>query len=73
MAQRTRGQYTEPRVDSVLASSRCYGLPRVKTLSDEYRDVAEPEDSERVPPPEPPGIAHRIAGRIRDLTHRVRS
>ncbi len=73
MAQRTRGHYTEPRVDSVLASSRCYGLPRVKTLSDEYRDVAEPEDSERVPPPEPPGIAHRIAGRIRDLTHRVRS
>jgi hypothetical protein len=72
MAKKTKDEYTEPRFDGVLASSRAYGLPAVRTLSDEYRDVAEPEDSERVPPPESPGIVRRIAARIEALTNRVR-
>lgn len=72
MAKRTRDQYREPRFDGVLAASRAYGLPAVRTLSDEYRDIAEPEDSERVPPPEPPGLVRRIAARVEGLTHRVR-
>jgi len=72
MAKKTRDQVTEPQFDGLLASTRCYGLPRVKTLSDEYRDVAEPEDSDREPPLEPPGTVRRIAGRISELTHRVR-
>ncbi len=67
MAKRTRDQLKEPRFDGTLAGSRLYGLPLVRTLSDEYRDVAEPEDSERMPPPGPPGIARRAAERLRDL------
>jgi hypothetical protein len=40
----------------------------IRTLSDEYRDEpTEPEDSERVPEPDPPGrilrIVKRLAGR----------
>jgi hypothetical protein len=58
----TRGE--APRIDTVGASSRCYGLPAVRTLSDEYRDAPEPEDSDRIPPPEPPGLLRRIAGRL---------
>lgn len=54
----------EPRIDVVGASSRCYGLPAVRTLSDEYRDTPEPEDSDRVPPPEPPGLVERIVHRL---------
>lgn len=54
----------EPRVDVVGASSRCYGLPAVRTLSDEYRDTPEPEDSDRVPLPEPPGLVERIVHRL---------
>jgi hypothetical protein len=59
MAKRTRDQQTEPRFDGVLAVYGAYGLPLVRTLSDEYRDVAEPEDSESVPAVEPPGAARR--------------
>jgi hypothetical protein len=37
----------------------------MRTLSDEYRDEpAEPEDSERVPEPEPPSLAQRVADRL---------
>jgi hypothetical protein len=72
MAKRTRDQIREPRFDGVLAASRAYGLPAVRTLSDEYRDLAEPEDSERVPPPESPSLIRRIATRVGGLVHRVR-
>ena len=54
MAKRTTDEPVEPRFDGVLAVNGAYGLPAVRTLSDEYRDVAEPEDSSRVPPPEQP-------------------
>ncbi|OGO59381.1 MAG: hypothetical protein A2V85_08595 [Chloroflexi bacterium RBG_16_72_14] len=54
----------EPRIDTVGAGSRCYGLPAVRTLSEEYRDTPEPEDSDRVPPPEPPGLLLRIVARL---------
>jgi hypothetical protein len=70
MAKRTRDEPPEARFDGVLGGSRGYGLPAVRTLSDEYRDVAEPEDSERVPPAEP-RTGHRIATRIRELTRRL--
>ena len=67
MAKRTADEEIAPRFDGVLASSRGYGLPAVRTLSDEYRDVAEPEDSSRVPPPEQPGAAARVVRRLRSL------
>ncbi len=37
----------------------------MSTLSDEYRDEpAEPQDSDRVPEPEPPGLVRRIIERL---------
>lgn len=54
----------KPRFDGVGGSSRCIGLPAVRTLSDEYRDRPEPEDSDGVPPPEPPGLVRRIVDRL---------
>ena len=53
-----------PRIDTVGAGSRCYGLPAVRTLSEEYRDTPEPEDSDRTPPPQPPGLLRRIVDRL---------
>ncbi len=36
-----------------------------RTLSDEYHDEpAEPEDSSKVPEPEPPGLVRRILDRL---------
>jgi hypothetical protein len=61
MDQRGRSQ-DEPGLDGVFAGLVHVGLPAVRTLSDEYRDTPEPSDSERVPPPEPPGVARRIMG-----------
>ena len=72
MAKRTRDEPAETRFDGVLGGSRGYGLPAVRTLSDEYRDMAEPEDSDRVPPPDPPGIVNRIVTRAEDLARRLR-
>ncbi len=38
----------------------------MSTLTDEYRDEpTEPEDSDRVPEPEPPGLAHRVVAWLR--------
>jgi hypothetical protein len=40
----------------------------MRTLSDDYHDEpAEPEDSDRVPEPEPEGLVHRVIDRV---THR---
>ena len=37
----------------------------MSTLSDEYHDApTEPEDSDRVPEPVPPGIIQRVLGRL---------
>jgi hypothetical protein len=37
----------------------------MRTLSDDYHDVpTEPEDSDRVPEPEPPGLLRRVVDRI---------
>lgn len=43
------------------------GIPvPMSTLSDEYRDEpAEPEDSDRVPVPEPPSLGHRVVEWLR--------
>ena len=64
MTVRDGSRREAPRIDTVGAGSRCYGLPAVRTLSEEYRDAPEPEDSDRVPPPEPPSLLRRIAGRL---------
>ena len=72
MAKKTRDEPAETRFDGILGAYGEYPLPAVRTLSDEYRDVAEPEDSERVPPPEPPGLIRRFATRLENLARRVR-
>lgn len=72
MTKRTRDEPVETRFDGVLGNYGEYPLPAIRTLSDEYRDVAEPEDSERVPPPEPPGIVDRFATRVERLARRLR-
>ncbi len=36
----------------------------IKTLSDEYHDTPEPEDSDAVPPREPEGVATRAVHRL---------
>ncbi len=48
----------------VLGPTGGIGLPAVRTLSDEYRDSPEPEDSERVPPPTPPSLGQQIMDRL---------
>ena len=60
MTKRTTTDPADTRFDGVLGGSRGYGLPAVRTLSDEYRDVAEPVDSDRVPAPDPPGLGRRL-------------
>ena len=38
----------------------------MRTLSDDYHDEpTEPEDSDRVPDPKPPGLLRRLVDRIR--------
>ncbi len=54
-----------PRFDGLMAGSRGIGLPAVRVLSDEHRDAPEPEDSDRVPAPETPGLVRRAAAWIR--------
>jgi len=40
----------------------------MRTLSDEYRDTpSEPEDSDRVPEPEPLGLVRRAVARLRRM------
>jgi hypothetical protein len=56
-----RSDDLEPRFDGTLAPNGTYGIPAVRTLSDEYRDEPEPVDSDREPRPEPPGTLHRVA------------
>jgi len=62
MSNDTRGR-EEARVQPVLGPHTLVGLP-LKTLSDEYRDPPEPEDSDRVPAPDPPSLGRRIMDRL---------
>ena len=42
------------------------GIPApMSTLTDEYHDEPEPEDSDRVPEPDPPSLAHRVVEWLR--------
>ena len=55
-AQRNAGAFLGP--DLLVA------VP-MSTLSDEYRDEpSEPEDSDRVPEPEPPGRVRRVLDKL---------
>ena len=45
--QQKPGEIVEPRFDGVLGARGSIGLPLVRTLSEEYRDIAEPVDSDR--------------------------
>ncbi len=43
----------------------------MRTLSDDYHDEpTEPEDSDRVPDPEPPGLFRRLIDRLRPSPNR---
>ena len=57
------GGRREARVQAVLGPHGFIGLP-LKTLSDEYSDTPEPEDSDRVPAPDPPSLGRRIMDRL---------
>ena len=61
----------EPRFDGFLTPDGVIGIPAVRTLSDEYREVPEPVDSDREPAPEPPGRVKRATGRVRDHLKRA--
>jgi hypothetical protein len=58
------------RFDGFLTPDGVIGIPAVRTLSDEYRDVPEPVDSDREPAPEPPGRLKRAMARVRDRVKR---
>jgi hypothetical protein len=60
----SRANPEEPRFDGMLGDTRCTGLPLIRTLSDEYHDTPEPEDSSRVPPPVPKGRLRRAVERL---------
>jgi hypothetical protein len=51
-------------IGAVLGPTGAIGLPAVRTLSDEYRDVPDPADSERVPPPPRRGLIRRAVDRL---------
>jgi len=55
-AERSAGAFLAPRSGMVPVPMR--------TLSDDYSDVPEPEDSDRVPSIEQPGLAHRVLSRL---------
>jgi hypothetical protein len=59
-AQRNAGAFASP-------ADVGGGIPvPMNTLSDEYHDEpTEPEDSDRVPEPEPPSLAHRVLEWVR--------
>ncbi|MFI5261002.1 MAG: hypothetical protein ACHQZR_00440 [Candidatus Limnocylindrales bacterium] len=45
------------------------GIP-MRTLTDEYHDEpTEPEDAERIPDPEPPGLIRRVLDRLSRRSH----
>jgi hypothetical protein len=54
----------------VLGPNTLVGLP-LKTLCDEYSDTPEPEDSDRVPAPDPPSLGRRVMDRL-DIALRAR-
>jgi hypothetical protein len=61
-AQRNAGAFLGP---DLLAA-----IP-MRTLSDEYHDgPAEPQDSDRVPPPEAPGRFQRLIDQLTAITKR---
>jgi hypothetical protein len=60
----SRAYPEEPRFDGMLGDTRCTGLPLIRTLSDEYHDTPEPEDSGRVPPPAPRGRLRRAVEQL---------
>jgi hypothetical protein len=51
------------RVQVTLGPHGIVGLP-LRTLSDAYSDTPEPEDSDRVPAPDPPSLARRLVDRL---------
>lgn len=55
--------HRKTRVQVVLGPHGIAGLP-LRTLSDEYSDAPEPEDSDRVPAPDPPSMARRLMDRL---------
>ena len=67
MSERKTDEPVEPRFDGVLGARGSIGLPLVRTLSQEYKDRPEPEDTDREPPPAPNGFVTRLINRIRGV------
>ncbi len=61
---RPRQRHTERNAGAFLGPDILIPAP-MRTLSDDYRDEpTEPEDSDRLPEPEPPGLARRMLDRL---------
>lgn len=53
------------RSGAFLSSDGFQNIPvPIRTLSDDYHDTPEPEDSDRVPPREPEGALTRVIHRL---------
>jgi hypothetical protein len=63
---RPKPRRTEPNAGAFLSPDGIGMAPvPMRTLSDEYRDQpTEPEDSDRVPALEPPGLIRRLLTRL---------
>ena len=61
---RPKPRRAERNAGAFLGTTRPVPVP-MRTLSDDYRDEpTEPEDSDREPEPEPPGLVRRIIERL---------
>ncbi len=67
---RSKAQRPQRNAGAFLGPDVLMPVP-LSTLSDEYRDEpSEPEDSDREPEPEPPGLVRRVVDKLSPKTDR---
>ena len=59
----------EPSAGPFLGPDLLIAAP-IRTLSDDYRDVPEPEDSDRVPEPQARGRVRRVLDKVAQRSER---